>query len=165
MESIAIRPAEEGDIDALCRLYEEFHEFHARYLPDRLRSQAAPQDQDDSQLKGALRDIIAGSSAAIFIAQVSGAPAGLAEVYLRQDDEHNPLIVPHKYGYMQSLFVLERFRGQNLGRELVTAAQHWARGLGAVEMRLETWEFPHGPLLFYERLGYYTLKRTLVHKL
>jgi GNAT superfamily N-acetyltransferase len=43
----------------------------------------------------------------------------------------------------------------------VEAAQNWAKEKGAAEMRLETWEFPGGPLPFYEKIGYRTIKRTL----
>jgi hypothetical protein len=32
-------------------------------------------------------------------------------------------------------------------------------------MRLEIWEFPDGPLPFYQRLGYRTIRRTLAKEL
>ena len=45
------------------------------------------------------------------------------------------------------------------------AAQDWARARGAAEMRLDIWEFPAGPLLFYQKLGYRILRRSLVREL
>jgi hypothetical protein len=36
---------------------------------------------------------------------------------------------------------------------------------GASEMRLDVWEFAAGPLEFYERLGYRTLRRALVREI
>jgi hypothetical protein len=44
----------------------------------------------------------------------------------------------------------------------MTAAEAWARQHGATEMQLDTWEFDAGPLRFYEKTGYRTLKRVLV---
>jgi diamine N-acetyltransferase len=58
--------------------------------------------------------------------------------------------------------VLASFLAQGLGRLLVEVAQQWARERGATEMQLDIWEFAAGPLHFYERLGYRTLKRHLV---
>jgi len=47
----------------------------------------------------------------------------------------------------------------------MAAAEDWAREHGAAEMRLQTWEFDGDPLPFYIRLGYRTLRRTLVRDL
>jgi GNAT superfamily N-acetyltransferase len=59
----------------------------------------------------------------------------------------------------------ERFRGRGVGAWLMETAQEWARERGAFEMRLEIWEFEAGPLRFYERCGYRTLRRMLVREL
>ena len=47
----------------------------------------------------------------------------------------------------------------------MAAAHAWATARGADEMELDIWEFPGGPLDFYEGLGYRTVRRTLVHDL
>ena len=52
-----------------------------------------------------------------------------------------------------------------LGLQLVEAAQRWARQKGATEIKLDVWEFDAGPLRFYEKAGYRTLKRTLIKEL
>ncbi len=149
-------------MDALCSLYYEFHEFHVRGVPGRLRTQEEKDRQDWTRLHSALAEIFRNPDAAIFLALVSGEAAGLVEVYLRQDDEHNSLFVPHRYGYLQSLMVLEPYRKMGIGVKLVETAQSWAKEKGATEMRLETWEFPGGPLPFYGKIGYRTLKRTML---
>jgi GNAT superfamily N-acetyltransferase len=61
--------------------------------------------------------------------------------------------------------VQETYRGHGIGTRLVEAAERWARGQGATEVRVETWEFVEGPLAFYERMGYRTLRRTVVREL
>ena len=89
---------------------------------------------------------------------------GLAEVYLRQD-ESNALRTVYRYGYLQCLVVDQRLRGHDIGRQLMAAAEKWSRAQGATELRLESWEFDQGPLGFYTRQGYRTLRRTLVRTL
>jgi len=92
--------------------------------------------QGRSGLYESLAKIIEGDDSALFVAQAFNALVGLAEVYLRQDNGTNALVVPHRYGYLQSLVVLEGFRQHGLGKRLVEAAQGWAREKGATEMQL-----------------------------
>jgi len=101
---------------------------------------------------------------ALFVAESAGRVVGLAEVYLRQD-EPDPATVARCYGYLQSLMVDPAYRRQGIATQLMAAAEAWAQARGAAEMRLQTWEFDGGPLPFYDRLGYRTLRRTLVHEL
>jgi ribosomal protein S18 acetylase RimI-like enzyme len=158
MMTPTLRRATEQDCEQLLSLYAEFHEFHVRGVPDRLRR---PETYDEAQLRVALREIMQSSDAAIFVVDAEGKLFGFAEVYLREDEPH-PLTVAHRYGLLQSLYISAPFRRSGWGRQLVVAAQRWARQQGATEMQLETWEFEDGPLLFYELLGYRTLKRHLV---
>jgi ribosomal protein S18 acetylase RimI-like enzyme len=165
MEAVSVRSAELRDREALCSLYHDFHEYHVRGVPDRLRSLGEPpHTYVGSELYQVLTKIIQDDNAVIFLAQVAQRTVGLVEVYLRQD-EPNPLRVSHRYGYLQSLMVDERFRRRGIGTRLVEAAHRWAQEKGAAEVRLEIWEFKAGPLEFYEQSGYRTLRRTLVREL
>lgn len=164
MKQASIRPATPGDIPALCKLYHAFHEFHAEGVPARLNSLGPWEQFDASQLRRGLQEILDNEQACLYIAEVEGELAGFAEIYLRQD-EPNPARASYDYAHLQSLLVARGFRKQGLGRHLVQAAEVWARQQGAVEVRLETWEFPDGPAQFYERIGYRTIKRTLSRRL
>jgi len=161
MCEFTIRTAGEQDIDALDKLYYDFHQYHVCGVPDRLQDLGKIENQDWSRLNHALRDICANKDAVIFLAEDSGQWIGLAEVYFRQDDKANPLIVPHKYGYLQSLMVSEAHRKSGVGKKLLEVAQQWAQEKGATEMRLVVWEFNQGTIQFYEKMGFHTLKRTL----
>lgn len=162
MDDVIIRRAEEQDIEALCKLYHEFHEFHVQGVPDRLRSLEG--DGDNSELISTLKKIISSDDSAIFVAEVEGKTTGLAEVYVRED-KINPAVVSHRYGHLQSMLVTDDLRRQGTGKKLADAAERWVEDKGATEMRLDIWEFPQGPLRFYEKLGYRTLRRTLLRKL
>lgn len=158
MDTTAIRPATEQDIDGLVSLYTEFHEFHVLGVPDRLRK---PDTYDETTLRRTLRELVQRDDARIFVVSSEKKLVGLAEVYLRQDESH-PLTVAHRYGYLQSLIVSAPFRKSGLGKQLVAAAHQWAKRHDATEMQMDIWEFAEGPLHFYEALGYRTLKRHLL---
>lgn len=164
MTEIIIRPATIEDIKSLCELYVEFHEFHVRGLPDRLRSVGEAQSDDSQRLSNDIKKIIASDDSTILLAEVDGRPVGLAEVYIREDKPSHHT-VSRRHGYLQNLAVTEKFRRQGVGDKLTDAAEMWARDKGAVEMRLDTWEFPEGPLEFYEKSGYRTLRRSMVRGL
>ncbi len=162
---LLIRSAHVRDIEALCPLYHEFHEFHVYGVPDRLQSARTSEGPDKHrELAAKLKKIIEDNNAAILIAEIDNRTVGLAEVYIRED-EPNPLRICYKYAYLQSLIVSEAWRRQGIGLQLLTSCEEWARQMNAMEMRLDTWEFDKGPFRFYERQGYRTLRRTMVRKL
>jgi GNAT superfamily N-acetyltransferase len=165
MDTITIRPANLNDRAGLCQLYHEFHEFHVRGVLGRLVSLGEPPDTyEGTKLHQALERIIIDDDGEILVAIAADQVVGLAEVYVRCDDA-NPLRRAQRYGHLQSLMVGEGFRLQGTGASLVSAAEEWAKAKGAVEMRVDIWEFAEGPLVFYERLGYGTLRRTMARKL
>jgi GNAT superfamily N-acetyltransferase len=164
MKDVIVRLAGTQDLEALCRLYIEFHEFHVRGVPDRLISLGGPDPYDCSEMCPKLENIINNENSAIFLGEVASQPVGFAEVYVRED-QPDPARVSRKYGHLQSLMVREEFRRHGGGTRLLEAAEKWGREKGATEMRLETWEFAEGPLEFYEHRGYRTLRRTLVREL
>lgn len=157
-----IRLATEQDLAELTQLYVAFHNFHAQYLPGRLKTLGT--SYDTIQLQKDIQTLLNNAQAALFVGEIDNKLIGLAEIYLR-DDPPSPLRHSAPHGYLQSLFVVPSLRGQGLGRQLVTACHDWAQKQGAVEMKLETWDFPQGPFKFYQRLGYQTLKQTLIYPL
>jgi ribosomal protein S18 acetylase RimI-like enzyme len=162
VDTIAIRQATEQDIDALINLYDEFHLFHVEGVPDRLRrTSESATPEEEAELKDVVGKLLQREDVAMIIALIGDLVVGLAEVYMREDEPH-PLVIPHRYGHLQSLIVSASVRKRKLGRLLVEAAQHWAKEKGATEMQLDIWEFEAGPLYFYEHLGYRTLKRLMV---
>jgi ribosomal protein S18 acetylase RimI-like enzyme len=160
-----IRKATIRDIDQIFKLYFEFHKFHAKNISHYLASMGRPDDRTNSELVKTLTEIIEGENSSIFTAEVSGHLVGIVEIYLRQDDPSNHYITHHHYGHLQNLVVSEQHRGQGIGKLLVETAHQWAKCKGADEIRLDVWEFGAGPLGFYERLGYHTIKRSLAKEL
>ncbi len=165
MEATIIRTATRDDGEVLRPLYYEFHEFHAAGVPSHLRRLGPYEEYDWATFDKAIGEILNNPDAAILLMELAGRPLGFAEVYLKQDDVSNQAIVACRYGYVQSLFITASIRRKGLGRQLLSSAEQWVRERGATRMRLEVWEFAAGPLGFYEKNGYHTLRRTLAKDL
>lgn len=162
---VTIRPAKETDLKTLCDLYFEFHEFHAHYFPSFLQSLGEPSAKELEELGRKVMEIIQGSGSTILVAEESGRVVGFAEIYLRQPDPDNLALTPTIHAHLQSLLVTSTFRRKGIGRRLLRAAEAWAIERGAVELRLDIWEFSTNPFGFYQKSGYHTYRRSLVKDL
>jgi aminoglycoside 6'-N-acetyltransferase I len=65
-------------------------------------------------------------------------------------------------GYIEAWYVDEHERGQKVGRELILAAEHWAREKGCREMASDTWLENEASITAHLKLGYVEVER-LVH--
>lgn len=65
-------------------------------------------------------------------------------------------------GYIEAWYVEELSRGQRYGRELVQAAEEWARAKGCSEMASDTWIDNEPGIQAHFKLGYQETDR-LVH--
>ncbi len=62
-------------------------------------------------------------------------------------------------GYIEAWYVDEHIRGQKLGKELVYAAEGWAREKGCAEMASDTWLENEASIAAHLRLGYQEAER------
>jgi GNAT superfamily N-acetyltransferase len=123
-----------------------------------------PDSYELEELHLTLLSIIARDDAAVLLAEVDGAPVGLAEIYMCEELSAS-VRVGRRYAYVQNLLVTEKQRGVGAGTALMAAVEAWARSMDAAEVQLDVWEFDAGPLPFYQRLGYGTLRRKMVKSL
>jgi GNAT superfamily N-acetyltransferase len=161
---IDFRTANEEDIDTLCDLYLDFHEFHVAGVPERLETIRRVWDDERVRLAGRLQEIIGNSDSAVLVAEEEGNLLGFCELYVREDKRVRGRVA-RRYCHLQSMFVTRQRRRTGIGRRLLAASESWAKSQDASEMRLDTWEFPEGPLGFYERCGYRTYRRSLTRDL
>lgn len=157
--SATIRSATPEDLDRLRQLYEEFHSFHVRGVPNYLRN-PKPDEVDPHDFAEAVADLIASDDKCLFVAEAEGEIVGLAETYMDAVPD-SPFVVARRTATLQSLLVTESIRGTGVGGALVEAAEQWAGERGAEMIKTKVWEFPDGPLPFYQRLGYTTIIREL----
>lgn len=94
----------------------------------------------------------------VFVAEVDGSLCGLLEVSIR--DQAEGCQTDH-IGYLEGWFVDEAFRQQGVGRQLVIAAEAWAKAQGCTEMASDTTlDYPLSPAA-HAKLGYEEVARTI----
>src|SRR5215831_2127621 len=88
-----------------------------------------------------------------FVAETSdGTLAGFAEVDLRSHaDGCDPA---RAVGYLEGWYVTEEYRQRRIGRQLLSAAEDWARGHGCAEMASDTWIDNEVSQSCHEALGF-----------
>jgi aminoglycoside 6'-N-acetyltransferase I len=67
-------------------------------------------------------------------------------------------------GYVEGWYVLEIRRRSGIGRELVLAAENWARGHGCTEMASDTWIDNDVSQRSHEALGYQVVDRCVHYR-
>lgn len=122
-----VRPAEEGDVPSILRLFIEGHEFHARGVPDRFR---VPESFDEEEISSDARSTINGDSSSILLPEEGGQILGLAEIHIKHGESRSA-VVGRRNGYLESIVVSEGHRRRGWGRVLVDEAQRWAQQRGA----------------------------------
>lgn len=107
-----------------------------------------------------LDGLLANDDAAIFVASdTNGRLVAFIEVGLRdrgEGCETSPV------GYIEAWYVDPHVRGQKVGRDLMFAAESWAREKGMTEMASDTWLENEASIQAHLRVGYYEVER-LVH--
>ena len=139
---VTIRPATDADAPAMARLLAHLgYPAEQADLPERLRRLRAAGDD-------------------AFVAELDGAPAGLATVHSRA-----VLHVARPVAQLTALVVPPEVRGRGVGRALVAEAQRWAMARGADRHVVTTALHRADAPLFYERLGFEHTGRRYVRRL
>lgn len=128
MSDLAVRPARLDDLDQIVALrvalLREYHE-HPLYTdlrddaPDRARSLYYTQ--------------LTAPDETIFLAERGGRIVGLLRCV---DAPGSPLLLPERYCYVSSVYVVPAERRRGVLRALVAAAERWCADRGLGEMRL-----------------------------
>ena len=87
--------------------------------------------------------------AVAFVAEIDGRVVGLITSHILATLHHTEPVA-----LLTTLVVSEDSRGSGVGRELVRAAEEWARGAGAERMSVTSGLQRADAHRFYERLGY-----------
>ena len=97
-----------------------------------------------------------------FVAEVSAQIVGFLEVDLRSHadgcDPNQPV------GFIEGWYVDPNWRGQGIGRKLLTAAEDWARSQGCREIASDTWIDNELSQRVHEAAGYSVVDRCVHYR-
>ncbi|MDO4284975.1 MAG: GNAT family N-acetyltransferase [Eubacteriales bacterium] len=84
-----------------------------------------------TELEDELSELMEKESVQFFIADENNIPVGFAQCQLRYDYVEGTTTTP--VGYLEGIFVREKYRGQSYARTLLTECESWAREKGCQE--------------------------------
>ncbi|HKA90124.1 MAG TPA: GNAT family N-acetyltransferase [Haliangiales bacterium] len=155
IESVRVRPAVEADYDALCALWREMDELHARLLPSYFR-----RPRHAAKTPAELAKLLRSASEAIRVAEVDGSVVAFLHVQL-YDTPPAETLTPRRRAHVETLVVAAEARLRGIGRRLMEEAEAWGRDRGAVELVLTVWAGNDDAEEFYRRLGFTAVNRVL----
>jgi len=146
---ITIRAASEADYEDICRLFQELDEIHRVAVPQVFRLSEGP-----ARPKEHIYGVLSDDNTTLLVAEDNGRLVGLIEVAVRESAPV-PIMVPRRYGYIENIVVLNISHHRGIGRELMVAAERWAKNKGVMAFELNVWDFNKRAIAFFEAMGYY----------
>ncbi len=140
-----VRPARHQDLRACVRLWRDLQDEHEGMEPRLRRSDSA-----EERWSNDFRVWVRSPAHGVFVAEVEGECVGLVTAH-----PYWPAAVYEERMevYVNELFVAPAARGRGLGRELIRAVIHWARGQGVSQVRAGVLECNPEALSFWKRVG------------
>lgn len=96
------------------------------------------------------RDALTKSSSCVFVAEYEGVVVGYLSGGMSTGEEYRKL---PKMVELGSLFVLEEYRSNGVGKKLYDEFMKWAKGKGFKRMKVEADPRNKKGVLFYEKMG------------
>jgi len=136
MSSHVVRKADPADLDALVPLFDGYRVFYGR-------------DSDPVGAREFLAKRFAGSESIIFIARENDVAVGFTQLF----PSFSSAAMARTF-ILNDLFVLESFRNQGIGRQLLDAAIEFGKLDGAVRLTLSTAIDNHAAQALYRQSGW-----------
>ena len=151
MPEICIRPARPPDREPLSRL------FHALWPEN-------PAEHYAEEITPTLAGTPVSSLPTIILVAESADTTlvGFLEVALRSHADGCD--VRHPVGYLEGWYLIESHRGRGLGKQLLAAAENWARAQGCTEMASDAWIDNDLSHRVHERLGFEVVDRCVHYR-
>ncbi|MBD3894995.1 GNAT family N-acetyltransferase [Halomonas sp. ML-15] len=156
---LSIREAREADLPSIYRLSDAINMEHHVNMPKDFIKPDGNHD-DESYWRRFLED----DSSAVFVAERNANVVGVISVSVSNKAPF-PFLVSRPRAYVATIVLDKAFRGQGIGRHLMSAAEDFAKAKGASDIRLEVMAFNASALAFYEELGYENMSYRLMKPL
>lgn len=120
------------------------------------------QDSSALELEEEFKEIIHNDNAVVFIKFVDEKPIGFAQCQLRFDYVEGTQNSP--VGYLEGIFVLERYRNNGYAKELLTACEQWAKEKNCSEFASDCELYNHNSYKFHMAAGFTEANRIICFK-
>jgi GNAT superfamily N-acetyltransferase len=151
---MTLRAATISDYAAIRDLLHDSDAYHAHHAPDLARLPDTPRFTRDD-----LTELLAHATCLVLVAEEAGDIVGFVEASIRHPDRPDEATDP--WCGINNLAVAQPWRRRGIGKQLVAAAEDWARHNAITQVRLDVFEFNEGARSLYDELGYRTLTRHL----
>lgn len=111
------------------------------------------------ELKQEFTDAIDADRGAIFLAVADGQAVGFAQCGLRHDYVEGTSSSP--VGYLEGVFVAEKYRKRGVAKELLKACQKWAKEQGCEEFASDCELTNDASLKFHLKMGFDEANRVI----
>ncbi len=111
------------------------------------------------ELAAELAELMKSPEAVVFLGEVDGHAIGFAQCQLRHDYVEGTETSP--VGYLEGIFVEEKFRKQGIAKQLLAACENWAREQGCTEFASDCELDNTGSLKFHLSLGFEEANRVI----
>lgn len=112
-----------------------------------------------NELTDEFTEIISNESAEIFLKYENSEPIGFAQCSLRQDyvegTESSPV------GYLEGIYVKEKFRNRGYAKELLRACEEWAKSKGCSEFASDCELDNENSILFHKAVNFTEANRII----
>jgi GNAT superfamily N-acetyltransferase len=154
MNSLAVRPAEPGDLRAIQDLN------HLLFLEELVRDPLLDTSWPLSKVgEGYFKSHVLGNRrrCACFVATEGERVIGYVAAALRSNDGTRPV----KRAELENMLILPEWRSKGLGKQLVEACVSWAKKRGVERLVVKAYSANASALTFYERHGFQEISKTL----
>jgi GNAT superfamily N-acetyltransferase len=148
---IIIRLGKKSDYPAVSELYAQVNGIHASGRPDIFRNPEEAVINEDYY-----NAFVDNPDQTLFVAEADAIVIGVVTIEVR-DTPDQPVLVPRRFGVIETMSVAKGWRSKGIGQNLMVAAEEWAKKNGATSMNLNVWTFNRRASRFYERHGYLPL--------
>ncbi len=117
---------------------------------------------DENTVDGLAEDfeeILASDESAIYIYVIENQPIGFAQCQLRHDYVEGTDSSP--VGYLEGIFICDRYRKQGYARELLAKCEAWAKEMGCSEFASDCELTNEGSLTFHLNMGFVEANRVI----
>ena len=144
--AVTVRLAVPADIDELVRLRVALIREHAESP-----MYGRPRQDLEARARVLFTEQLAAGDQACFIADRDGTTIGCLRV---RESRGSPLLLPARYGYLSSAYVVPESRRDGVLHILVEHALAWCRARGLVEVRLHVDAINEGAAAAWTSLGF-----------